>query len=474
MNNQLEQNRPEKIDLEKYARSLLQELWAIILFALAVSLLAGAWKIKQYKPEYTSKSTFVVTVKNMNGSIQNTLNKSQDAAVLFSQILDSSILKKTVAEDLEVDKFPARTQVNLVEETNLMDLSVTADTPTIAYRTIRSILNNYNEVSDYVIEDVVLEIIQEPTMPTEESNPLKKGVRNTMIKVFILAFLIAAVYVEIFSSMRDTVRSEKDMQNKIATRHLGTIYHDKRGDKRRRRRGKSKKEKNGDLLINNPLLSFRFTESSKMTASRIQSHMDRYGAKVLMVTSVAEHEGKSTVSANIALALAQEGKKVLLIDCDFRKPTQYKLFGVDPETTVDFPHVLETRTGLNTLIHSYNKSRLYYIFNRVSTFSAESFIGNGVFDYILDYCRRRIDYIILDMAPMALVSDTEDLANTADASVLVVRYDMMMAKDINDTIDILNNTKSRLLGCVLNDAPGSTGEVVSNYGGQNGKRSKKR
>ena len=78
------------------------------------------------------------------------------------------------------------------------------------------------------------------------------------------------------------------------------------------------------------------------------------------------------------------------------------------------------------------------------------------------------------MAPMALVSDTEDLANLADASILVVRYDMMLAKDINDTIDILNNTKSRLLGCVLNDAPGATGEVVSNYGGQNGKRSKNR
>ena len=98
----------------------------------------------------------------------------------------------------------------------------------------------------------------------------------------------------------------------------------------------------------------------------------------------------------------------------------------------------------------------------------------GVFDYILDFCRKRLDYIILDMAPMALVSDTEDLANAADASVLVVRYDMMMAKDINDTIDILNNTKSRLLGCVLNDAPGGSGEVITNYGGQNGKRSKRR
>ena len=467
MDSRNERNIPEKIDLDKYARSFLQELWAIILFAIAVSLLAGTIRIVSYRPEYTTKSTFVVTVKNMKGSMQMNLVNAQDTALRFSQIIDSSLLKKTVAEDLGVKEFPARTSVNIVEETNLMDLSVTASTPTMAYRTIRSILNNYNEVSDYVIENVVLEIIQNPQMPTEESNPLKSGTRKTMAKAFALAFILAVIYVEIFSSMRDTVRSENDMKNKVAARHLGTIYHDKQGDK-------GSKNKNGPLLINNPMLSFRFAESSKMTASRIKSHMDRHGAKVLMVTSVAEHEGKSTVSANIALALAQEGHRTLLIDCDFRKPTQYKVFGVDEEQTVDFPKVLETYSGLQRVIHQYKKTGMYFIFNRVSTFTAESFIGNGVFDYILNFCRKRLDYIILDMAPMALVSDTEDLANAADASVLVVRYDMMMAKDINDTIDILNNTKSRLLGCVLNDAPGGSGEVITNYGGQNGKRSKRR
>ena len=83
-----------------------------------------------------------------------------------------------------------------------------------------------------------------------------------------------------------------------------------------------------------------------------------------------------------------------------------------------------------------------------------------------------MDYVVIDTSPLALVADTEELAQMTDASVLVVREDTVLTKDINDAIDILNNTRGKVLGCILNGSSSrSTGRNGHyGYGGHYGKR----
>ena len=102
----------------------------------------------------------------------------------------------------------------------------------------------------------------------------------------------------------------------------------------------------------------------------------------------------------------------------------------------------------------------------------EGLIENGTLKNILDFCRQKMDYIIMDTSPLSLVADTEELAEFADASVLVVRQDMVLAKDINDAVDILNQTKGRVIGCVFNDVMTGIVKDTGNYGygGHYGKR----
>ena len=87
-----------------------------------------------------------------------------------------------------------------------------------------------------------------------------------------------------------------------------------------------------------------------MAASRIRSRMDRKEAKSLLVTSVAENEGKSTVASNIAVSIAQEGKKVLLIDADFRKPSLYKIFDLDKSQVTNLVGILRSGVGMQKSI----------------------------------------------------------------------------------------------------------------------------
>lgn len=456
-----------QIDLISMLKDIAKEWWAILLLSLAVALFADIWVNVTYQPEYKTSTTFVVTAKGMNTNVYQNLNSTQQLAQQFTEIMDSNVLKKKVAQDLKMSSLNIDSSVDLVPETNLITLSVKAGTAVESYRILQSIMKNYNTVSDYAIKNVIIETIQSPAVSMAPVNPLNE--KKTMIVAFIAAAAVFMVLVAGLSYLRDTIKNPKDVTSKLDTRLLGSIYHEKKSKSIKLR----KKKEFVSMLISNPLRSFQYAESNKLMSSRVRSYMDKENAKTLLVTSVMENEGKSTVAANLALGLAQEGSRVMLIDCDFRKPAQYKIFDMEGKDADDLGKVLTGKAGTENLICNWNDTNLYMILNRTSSNSIEALLKSTTLRQIVGFCRQNMDYVIIDTSPLALVSDTEELAQMADASVLVVRQDTVLTKDINDAIDILNNTRGKVLGCVLNDASSSqiTGSTAHyGYGGYYEKR----
>lgn len=448
----------EQIDVRSVARDVLREWWIILLVSVAVSLFVNLWMHYSYQPQYTTSSTFVVTAKGMNNSIYQNLTSTKELAETFSNILESNVLKKKVAQELGMDSFQATTTVEILPETNLLALTVTADQAEDAYRIMNSILKNYNSVSDYVISNVILEVLKQPTIPMSPSNPLHT--KDAMKKSFLLTAAVMVFGLMLLSFFRDTVKNEKDVAEKIDTKLLGTISHEKKAKSLK----EVQKREKISMLISNPLLSFRFVESNRMLAFRIRSQMDKHNHKVLMVTSVMENEGKSTIAANLALSLAQENYNVLLLDLDFRKPAQYKIFAAKEEAQINLPEILEGKENQTDVFYQYADTSLYTVFNHTATTSVEKLLGKDTLERLIAFAKEKMDYIIVDTSPMAHVSDTEELAQLADASVLVVREDMVLAKDINDAIDALNRTNGKVMGCIFNDAGDFVAESVSRYG----------
>ena len=456
-----------QIDLISMLKDIAKEWWAILLLSLAVALFADIWVNVTYQPEYKTSTTFVVTAKGMNTNVYQNLNSTQQLAQQFTEIMDSNVLKKKVAQDLKMSSLNIDSSVDLVPETNLITLSVKAGTAVESYRILQSIMKNYNTVSDYAIKNVIIETIQSPAVSMAPVNPLNE--KKTMIIAFIAAAAVFMVLVAGLSYLRDTIKNPKDVTSKLDTRLLGSIYHEKKSKSIKLR----KKKEFVSMLISNPLRSFQYAESNKMMSSRVRSYMDKENAKTLLVTSVMENEGKSSVAANLALGLAQDGSRVMLIDCDFRKPAQYKIFDMEGKDADDLGKVLTGKAGTENLICNWNDTNLYMILNRTSSNSIEALLKSTTLRQIVGFCRQNMDYVIIDTSPLALVSDTEELAQMADASVLVVRQDTVLTKDINDAIDILNNTRGKVLGCVLNDASSSqiTGSTAHyGYGGYYEKR----
>ena len=431
------------VDIASISRDLLRQWWAILLFSITAAILVNLVASIVYRPVYATSTTFVVTTRGTNTSIYQDITSATDTAARFQTILESNILKRAIAKDLNIDEYNATTEVKLLEETNLIVLTVKHKSALMAYRYIQSIMNNYGVVSDFVIKNVVLDVIQSPAIPVMPSNPNRSKLYTLL--GFLVGLAIAVLYVAYFSYLKDTVKNSKEASSKLAARLLGTVYHEKVGKERRKTRKNS-------MVITNPILSFRYTESCRMAASRIRSRMDRKGAKTLLVTSVAENEGKSTVASNIAVSIAQEGKNVLLIDADFRKPSLYKIFDIDKNQVTNLVTILRSGVGMQKSIVKLKKYPLYFILNNTNTGSIDDVLANNRFRSLIRFSRTKFDYIILDTAPMGLVPDAEGIAELCDASLIVVREDVILAKNINDAIDTLNETNAKVLGIVFNDA----------------------
>ena len=466
MEERIENEMVQQIDLISMLKDIGREWLTILLLAVSAALFADIWLCANYQPEYKTSTTFVVTAKGMNNNIYQNLKSTKELAGQFTEILGSNVLKKKVAQDLGMNSLDVETSVDLVPETNLITLSVKAGTAAESYRVLQSIMENYNTVSDYAIKNVIIETIQQPSVAMAPTNLLNE--KRMAMKVFIIAAGCLIILLAGISYIRDTIKNPGEVSIKLDTRLLGTIAYEKKT------KSLAMKRKKGylSMLVKNPLRSFAYVESSKMAASRVRSYMDKQNAKVLLVTSVMENEGKSTVAANLALSLAQEGCKVMLMDCDFRKPAQYKIFDVRDNEETDLGDVLINHASTEKIIRNWENSSLYMILNKTSSNSIETLLKSTTLKQIITFCRQKMDYVIIDTSPLALVSDTEELAQMTDASVLVVRQDTVLTKDINDAIDILNNTKGKVLGCILN---GTTSQNAGRnsyygYGGHYGKR----
>ena len=466
MEERIDNETVQQIDLISMLKDIGREWLTILLLSIAAALFADIWICATYQPEYKTSTTFVVTAKGMNSNIYQNLTSTKDLAQQFTEILGSNVLKKKVAQDIGVNSLDVETSVDLVPETNLITLSVKAKTAAESYRVLRSVMENYNTVSDYAIKNVIIETIQQPSVAMSPSNPLNE--KRMVLKVFLIAAGCLIVLVAGISYIRDTIKNPGEVSSKLDTRLLGTIAYEKKS------KSLSMNRKKGylSMLISNPLRSFAYVESSKMAASRVRSYMDKEQAKVLLVTSVMENEGKSTVAANLALSLAQEGNRVMLMDCDFRKPAQFKIFDVRDNEETDLGDVLINHKSADRIIRNWNDSNLYMILNKTSSNSIETLLKSTTLKQIIAFCRERMDYVVVDTSPLALVADTEELAQMTDASVLVVRQDTVLAKDINDAIDILNNTRGKVIGCILNGTASQStgGNSHYRYGGHYGKR----
>ena len=438
----------EQLSLGRIISALQDVLrsWRLVIAAVLIAaMLTFVVTDMTYRPQYQATTTFVVTVDKAAGTSINSLNAANTTATLFTEVLNSSLLRQIVLEEAGLPSFNGSINATVTESTNILVMQVRGTDPRAVYLMSEAIIDNHYQVSAQVLKDTVLEVLQAPSVPTRPVN--NPNIRRNVVMVSGAAGLGMAVLMAALSAMADKVRSKEEADAKLSCRVLGALYHESK-HKMLKSWFTRKKE---SILITHPLTSFMYSESVHKLASRIDRHRHK-GEHVVMVTSFLENEGKSTVAVNLALSMVKKGKRVLLIDCDLRKPACAKILkDHTPGKTV-----LDVLQGASTLADSVRcmKNGLHVLAGGKSLRAAVNLSHSPTMKNLLEEAGRMYDLVIVDTPPMALAPDAECISEFADAALLVVRQNAAMANDLNGAAAILDKS-THLLGCVLNNVYGS-------------------
>ena len=429
-------------DLIVVVQDVLKRWLLIALVAVMVGIAAYVYRDLSYRPVYQSGATFVVSTRSSTANVYTDLTSTTNLATVFSDLINSSILRQTVLQESGVQSFDGTINAAAVPETNLLTMTVTASDPRTAFLMARAIVDHHESVTYQVVDGIALEVLQDPVVPTSPKNYPDAAI--VMKRVTIIAAAVMAALLAFASFHRNAVRSGTEAEKKLDCNYLGEIPH----ERKYKTLSAWIKHQKTSILITNPATGFRFVESMRKFRRRMERHM--HARKVLMVTSFLENEGKSTVAVNLALSLAQKHPRVLLIDCDLRKPACHLLLGKTVQHSLR--DVLTQKADCASAMIRDKMSGLYMLLENKGGKDSGTLLTGKNMQTLLAWARREFDYVVLDLPPMAGVADAETMMEYADASVLVVRQNTAMAPALNKTVTTLKKGKAKLLGCVLNNA----------------------
>ena len=426
-------------------REVANKALAIILVAIIAMSCTYVFVTATYVPRYQTKTTFVVSTRNGASSVSSNFNTAKGLAASFSQIIGSDVMEKKIARELGVSKIHGTIDAELIESTNVLELNITASNPRTAYMITSTLLKNYKPLVEQTLGNVALDILQYPTVPTAPVNPLGT-VKPVALAGFAAIFAVAALLC-VIAYIRDTVKTAEEAEDKLDAKVLGIVRHESKY-----KTLKSKlQHKKTSILLTNSTTGFDFVETFKKLRTRIDYAMRKNKYKTLMVSSVLEDEGKSTVAVNLALAMKKKYDKVLIIDADLKKSSMYKILEYKQKKFATINEVLEGKVEFEDALVVHEASGVHLLLGRNGIEDSTELVSGERMKELIEKAKSCMDIVIIDTPPMSVSPDAECIAEITDAAVLVVRQDMAPVRVINDMIDEINLSKANLLGCILNN-----------------------
>lgn len=211
------------------------------------------------------------------------------------------------------------------------------------------------------------------------------------------------------------------------------------------------------------------SEIFRTLRTNVQFANNKRGLHSLLITSTSPGEGKSWVSTNLAVAFAQAGKKVILVDCDMRKGRQFSIFGVSPT-----PGLSNYLSGINSNGEESNPNILSYVkrteVENLYLITAGNIPPNPSELLVSEQMSKAVeelksvcDLVIFDGTPSSLVTDAVIISRYVDTTLIVSAYKTTKMDDLEKVKREIENVGGRIAGVVINKVPVSQKQYYSNY-----------
>lgn len=291
-------------------------------------------------------------------------------------------------------------------------------------------------------------VIDEALLPL---GPVSPDVRTNVMIAGALGLLLGVLGAFILDSLDDTLRTTDDVELFSGLLSIGAIPHFQSSGKGSRPDDVGEEPGERRRLISITAPASPTAEAYRALRSSILLSAIDNPLRTLVITSAFMSEGKSTLSANIAVMLAQRGERVLIVDADLRRSTLHLLFGLR-RPAQGLTNLLSRQTDESVILHPVTQvpSLAYLPAGAVPPNPAELLASHRMAEMMRQWSEQ-YDRVIIDTAPILAVSDSLAPAARADSVLLVVRAGVTRKKALMRTREMLRRVNAHLLGAVVND-----------------------
>jgi polysaccharide biosynthesis transport protein len=294
--------------------------------------------------------------------------------------------------------------------------------------------------------DISRNIDQETLAVLEAASPAKRSYKQeaTLLALAVFAGLVVGVGLVFFIDLRDDrLTCLSEVTEKVNAEVMGQVPD-------MRRLGESEDSPIPLLSRNDERHTYAESYRNLRSALVYQQSGDQQHPKVVLVTSAVPNEGKTTVAANLAHALAFGGARVLLVDGDLRKGTLYKLLHFEPGPGLS--DLLGDESLQDKVFQTNGLPNLNFMASgKIRGNPGDAFLGQGLQKLIASW-REKFDYVLIDSSPVFAADDAPTLAPKVDGVIFVVRGRFSHAKSVKTALELLRQRKATVLGLVYNRA----------------------
>lgn len=449
------ENNVQNENLLTIVKCIIKDILQRWILIVAVMIVFGSvfdfMKTVTYVPQYGTSMT--ATLSGGEDTFKN-IDKVQSYVNTLDYLMNSNNAKSYVKKKMPISKTTYKAEVTL-KQANVVKIKVTADTKREAYFSIKLLNDWYRENTERYSFPYNITVLKESKFSTKPVNP-NSHIKNFLIGAVGSGFVLSCLF-GLYFFLRDTIKSEEEVENKLDTR----LYAKLPFEVKKREDARNKKA----ILITSLKTSFFFRESINKLRSKVEASSDKHGYKSFMITSAYENEGKSSVAANLALALAKNGRKVVLVDADFNKPAVFKIFDLDGSKSLN--KAIEGTSSWRSQVVS-DRSGLDLLPCSQDSLKSEILTNSKKLDAIMKELREGYDFVIVDTCPAYLLNEPMAMNELVDATLFIVRQDYATSDVINETVKRLTYVKDNVLGVVFKNVVSEGNKGTSNYNNRYG------
>ena len=432
----------EEINIKDFFDYLKKYVILIILITILLTSLVFMYDKSVKKPMYTTYTT-IVLVKGDNTSItgnseaisQSDILLNQNLVSTYSQIINSKLILKQVINNLDLDYsvkgLSRNIKVEALEDTEILKISVSDLKPEKA----ADIANEIAKVFSLEIKKIYkinnVSVIDDAQISYDVSNNTLK--RDLVLAVLVSVFgMSAIIFIKFYFD--DTIKYNENLEQEIGMPVIAKVLKD--GD--------------GTDLISQVKPNSLTSESIRNLRTNLQFSAVDDDLKTILVTSTLPSEGKSFISANLAISFAQAGKRVLLVDCDLRKGRQHRIFHVSNKKGLS--NLLVGDSGkMEDYIKKTSIDDLYVITRGVCPPNPTELLNSKKNSAFINKMSEWYDVVIFDGVPCNGLSDSLIISSLVDRVVIVSSENYTPKTDLLNTKKSIENSHGIIAGIVINN-----------------------